>query len=150
MQFLKKESAPKIIIGTSIILMSGAIFLINLFKSEKNGKKTKIENEVKLKKEKSKKIKKKFALDNNQIYHYDTFLTDNDKFLYIESEDEEKDTVKNCSIMKKSKIMNNNPKVFLSDNEQILKNKKRRDNYSDTKESDMNNFYFAMMKKLKE
>ena len=143
MNFLHNDFYQKLMIGTSIAVMIGAVIAsrISVPVTPKSA------NPSDLKKEVSKKSKPKTNPENNLKFKHGGFLSDNDNYLNYS---EEEDVVGNTSMLKKSRVISKNPKPFLSDNENGFRGKKNVSRRFEVDDKKMNQFYFALLNKLKE
>ncbi len=143
MNIFSKDSLSKVFICTSIAVVLGAM-IVNKWSSSNTKNEPRAEAQT-TKNEQSKKSKTK-ATEPTIRFKHGGFLSDVDNGVDFS---EEEDLVANPSNFRKSRLLNRNPKPFLSDNEDVVR-AARRTGRVEREDKDLNKFYFAMLRRLKE
>lgn len=143
MNILSKDSLPKVFICSSIAVVLGAMVINKLTSSKSKGEPPAESGPTK--NEQSKKSKTK-ATEPTVRFKHGGFLSDVDNGADFS---EEEDFVANPSNFRKSRLLSKNPKPFLSDNEDVVR-AARRTGRVEREDKDLNKFYFAMLRRLKE
>ena len=143
MNFFHNDFYQKILICSSIAVMIGAV-IANRISVPGNPK---IIDSSDQQKDISKKNKSKHNPENILKIKRGAFLSENENYLNYS---EEEDVVRDSTLLKKSKVFSKNHKMFLSDNEDCFKGKKTMTRRRDQDDKKLNQFYFALLNKLKE